>query len=106
MEVNFAKVDVNEYKKRVERKIVALSRTLIPKIGFSSCLCEAKDIFILSQSIEVIDDNLTSQECIDAIISRLSEKYCLQDIYIPEGSGIGTFRIDNNEDCTVFKIYR
>ena len=82
-----------------------LSAALIPKIGFNECLCEAKDIYILSQAIRVVQDSTVSQECIDNTISELVDRYCLEDFLLIEGSGIGTFRIDNNEDCTVFKIY-
>ena len=98
-------VDVNEFIARANKKIRMLSAKLIPKVGFSSCLCEANDIFMLSQAIEVIQDELTTQECIDEILSTLLNKYCLNDIVLITGSGIGTFRIDNNEDCTVFRIY-
>ena len=96
---------VNEFISRANKKIRLLSGSLIPKVGFSDCLCEAKSIFLLSQAVEVVQDELTSQECIDEIISTLVNKFCLEDLLLIEGSGIGTFRIDNNEDCTVFKIY-
>lgn len=98
-------MDVNEFIARANKKIRMLSATLIPKVGFSSCLCEANDIFLLSQAIEIVQDELTPQECIDEIITTLVNKYCLEDLLLITGSGIGTFRLDNNEDCTVFKIY-
>lgn len=98
-------MDVNEFIARANKKIRMLSAALIPKVGFSSCLCEANDIFLLSQAIEIVQDELTPQECIDETITTLVNKYCLEDLLIITGSGIGTFRLDNNEDCTVFKIY-
>lgn len=98
-------VDVNEFIERATKKIRILSAILIPKIGFSDCLCEAEDIYILSQAIDIVQDSITSQECIDKTISTLVDRYCLEDLLLIDGSGIGIFRIDNNEDCTVFKIY-
>jgi hypothetical protein len=98
-------VDVNEFISRAKKKIRLLSASLIPKIGFNECLCEAKDIYILSQAIEVVQDSITSQECIDKTISELVNRYCLEDLLLIDGSGIGIFRVDNNEDCSVFKIY-
>lgn len=98
-------MDVNEFIYRANKKIRELSLSLIPKVGNSTCLCEAEDIFILSQAIEVIQDEFITQDCIDATISELDTRYCLSDIVLIEGSGISILRIDNNEDCTVFKIY-
>ena len=72
-------VDVNEFIKRSRKKIRMLSAALIPKIGFNECLCEAKDIYILSQAIRVVQDSTVSQECIDNTISELVDRYCLED---------------------------
>jgi hypothetical protein len=98
-------VDVNEFISRARKKIRFLSADLIPRVGNNECLCSAKDIFILSEAITVVQDSRTSQSCLDKIISTLVGKYCLDSILLIDGSGIGVFRVDNNEDCTVFKIY-
>lgn len=98
-------MDVNEFIMRATKKIKLLSLSLIPKVGNSTCLCEAEDIFILSQAIEVLQSDFIGAECIESTISELDNRYCLSDLLLPAGSGIGIFRIDNNKDCTVFKIY-
>ena len=98
-------MDVNEFIERARKKINMLGLELLPKIPNGHCWCAGDSMYELSQAIEVFQDPLTDEDCVERSISVLSEKYCLEDLTLNEGSGISIFRIDDNDDCSVFRIY-
>ncbi len=98
-------MDVSEFIDRAKEKILTLGLELLPKIPNGDDWCAGYSMYELGQAIEVLSDTLTDADCIEITISRLSEKYCLEDLSLSEGSGISIFRIDNNDDCSVFRVY-
>ena len=81
MEVKFVAVDASTFILKANELIKRKANDLNLKVGRSECLCEAKDIFLLSQAIEIINDPLTTQECIDCTVRNLATFFCLEDIF-------------------------
>ena len=101
----YVQMVVSEFVNRASQKIFLLGCDILPKVGFKSVCCPIESIYELSEAIEVVQDSLTTAECIEDIICLFVEKYCLNDVDIFESAGINFMSIDSNDTCNVFRIY-
>jgi hypothetical protein len=98
-------MDVAEFSNKVDLKILLLAQEYnneVSEVG-ESCLWE--DAYLLSEAKNIVNDELTSTECINNIISALDCKYRLSDLVETGEVGIGEMTIDASSGCNVFTVY-
>ncbi len=98
-------MDVVEFTEKAGYKILELSLQYNEEFNNKGVSCKWKDVYILSEAVDVVNDEVTSTDCINRIISRLDTKYQLTLATAPSEGGIGFMAIDPPSNCNVFTIY-
>ena len=98
-------MDAVEFTSKVELKILSLSNAYKAEFKEKGESCIWKDVYILSEAVEVVNHELTSATCIENIIAALDAKYGLEAVEAPSTGGFGEMTIDPDTDCNVFTIY-
>lgn len=98
-------MDVAEFTVKAGFKILELGFDYNKEISDKGESCIWKDVYILSEAVKVVNDELTTTTCISNIITQLDNKYELEAVEAPSTAGIGEMTIDPPTECNVFTIY-
>lgn len=98
-------MDVAEFTIKAGFKILEFSFIFNKEISEKGKSFIWEDVYILSEAIKVVNDEITDSTCISNIISALDLKYELEAVEAPSTGGIGEMTIDPPTDCNVFTIY-
>ena len=98
-------MDVAEFNIKADLKILELSFIYNNDMRIKGKSCVWKDVYLLSEAIKVVNDEITDTDCIESIISALDCKYQLSDIRPRVDGGISYMTIDPATICNVFTVY-
>ena len=98
-------MDVAEFTIKAGFKILELGFDYNKEISDTGESCVWKDVYILTEAVKVVNDELTTTTCISNIITQLDNKYELESVEAPSTEGIGGMTIDPPTDCNVFTIF-
>lgn len=98
-------MDVVDFNIKADLKILQLAFQYNTDIREKGNSCVWKDVYLLSEAIKVVNDEITDSDCIESIISALDCKYKLSDIRPRVDGGISYMTIDPATICNVFTVY-